>query len=195
MSRQCRTAAVLLLAAASVACLPIPTPSPTVDPQSAASPTPTSTLDPTPTQWSTPTPTELPPVEITVYFTDFDNYASATLPYEVGVTRVVSGSASLPEAVLDAFFVGPTPDETAAGLVAITSNCTGFSALEIEDTIARVYLTGPCNSGGATYSVAVLLAINLTQFDEVTYVKIYDENGQTGQPDGYSNSIPAILEP
>ena len=199
MERRRSALTAVLLAIACLACLPSPTPTSPGDPHGIASPTPTATLKPTPTQWltptPTPTPTELAPTEITVFFTDIDAYASATPPYEIPVSRFVAGGTSLPEAVLTQFFAGPTVEEEALGLVAITSGTTGFSALEIDDGIARVYLTGPCNSGGATYTVAVLLAVNLQQFDEVTYVKVYDESGHTAQPDGPSSSIPACLEP
>ncbi len=40
-----------------------------------------------------------------------------------------------------------------------------------------------------------VLRVNLKQFPEITYVKIYDQNGQTADPDGLSDSIPACLEP
>ncbi len=143
-----------------------------------------------------PTPTPEPElVEITVYFTDMNAYIAGTPPYEVPVTRMIPPPASYPEAVLAAFFQGPTPEEQSLGLELILSGATGFSALDIQDGIARVYLTGQCNSQGATYTIANPLLANLLQFDEVTFVKIYDENGFTQQPDGDSHSIPGCLEP
>jgi len=65
----------------------------------------------------------------------------------------------------------------------------------IADGIARVYLTGPCSSGGATYTVAQPILRNLLQFEEIRYVKIYDAEGVTEEPEGPSNSIPPCLEP
>jgi hypothetical protein len=195
--RRLGNSAAVLLAIACVACLPGPTPTSSGDEHGAASPTPAVTLGPTPTQWLTPTPTatQPSPVEVAVYFTDFEAYASATPPYEVPVTRLVPGDANLPEAALTEFFAGPTPEEEAQGLAAVTSGATGFSALEIQDGVARVYLTGSCNSGGATYTISCPIFANLLQFDEIEYVKIYDENGETEVPVGASNSIPFCLEP
>jgi hypothetical protein len=155
-------------------------------------PTPTPTVaEPTPT----PVPTEPPQVEIFVYFTDSNRYTAATPPFEVAVKRYVAPSANLPEAVLTEFFKGPTEEERAQGLDLITSGFTGFSSLKIEDGVAHIYLTGPCASGGATYTIAQPLLANLLQFDEIEFVKIYDSNGETEEPSGPNNSIPFCLEP
>ena len=43
--------------------------------------------------------------------------------------------------------------------------------------------------------MAKLLTQNLKQFPEIRFVKIYDENGTTQNPDGLSESIPACLQP
>jgi hypothetical protein len=135
-------------------------------------------------------------VEITVYFTDSNRYAAATEPFEAAVTRTAPAGSNLPEAVLTAFFAGPTAEEAAQGLEAITSGATGFSELRIDENgVAHVTLTGPCSSGGATYTIAQPLMKNLLQFKEIDYLKIYDQSGQTGTPDGLSNSIPFCLEP
>lgn len=101
--------------------------------------TPMPTLIPSLTPIPSPT-VEL--VEITVFFTDSNRYAVGTPPFEVGVSRLVPAEANLPEAVLNAFFAGPTVEERAQGLEAITSGFEGFSALVIEGGIARVYLSG-----------------------------------------------------
>lgn len=134
-------------------------------------------------------------VEITVYFTDENNYAQGKEPYEKAVTRWVDADVDLPEAVLEQFFQGPTPQEQAQGLVLVNSGFTGFSSLEIQDGVAHVYLTGACQSTGATYTIANLLSVNLEQFDDIDAVKIYDENGQTEDPTGPGPSIPFCLEP
>jgi hypothetical protein len=134
-------------------------------------------------------------MNITVYFTDHNAYLSGTPPFEVGVTRTIAQTPAIARAVLLQFFVGPTAAETAAGLTQVLSGATGFSNITIHDTIARVYLTGNCNSQGATYTIANPLYANLIQFGTVSYVKIYDQNGQTTEPTGYSNSIPGCLEP
>jgi len=134
-------------------------------------------------------------VSVTVYFTDTNRYAAGTLPFEIAVTRTVPATSNLPKTVLLAFFAGPTPTEQAQGLEAITSGFEGFGALVIEDGIARVYLTGQCASLGATYTIAQPIMQNLLQFEEVSFVKIYDENENTEIPDGEINSIPFCLEP
>jgi len=134
-------------------------------------------------------------VTITVFFTDTIRYATGGPPFEVAVSRKVNADANLPEAVLLEFFKGPTAEESARGYEAITDGFTGFSLLEIAEGIARVHLTGTCFSNGATYTIAQPLMKNLRQFEQVQYVKIFDQTGQTWEPDGPGNSIPACLEP
>ncbi len=141
------------------------------------------------------TPTPPATVTLTVYFTNLANFQVGTEPYEKAVTRVVPVTGSLPEAVLMQLFLGPTPDEKAQGLDAFYSGATGFSKLTIENGVARVYLTGKCDSKGATYTIANLISANLAQFPEIKWVKIYDQNGETETPDGQSGSIPFCLEP
>jgi len=145
---------------------------------------------------STPRPTPtFDLVSVTVYFTDENRYAAGTPPFEVAVTRLVPASSNLPEAVLLAFSEGPTSEERGQGLEAITSGFDGVDSLVIEDGIARVYLSGECASLGATYTIAQPIMRNLLQFQYVSYVKIYDENGETEEPEGETNSIPFCLEP
>jgi len=93
-------------------------------------------------------------VTLSVYFTNLPRYAIGTEPYEDAVTRTVPTTGSLPEEVLTQLFLGPTDDETAQGLDVFLSGATGFSELTIADDVARVYLTGECNSKGATYTIA-----------------------------------------
>lgn len=142
-----------------------------------------------------PVELETPSVMITVYFTDTIRYATGGPPFEVAVSRKANADAYMPEAVLNEFFKGPSAEESALGYEAITDGFTGFSKLDITDGIARVYLEGVCFSNGATYTIAQPLMKNLLQFEQVRYVKIFDQNGQTWEPDGPSNSIPACLEP
>ena len=134
-------------------------------------------------------------VTLNVYFTNIPRYAVGTEPYEDVVTRTVPVTGSLPEMTLQQLFLGPTPAEKAQGLEVVLSGSTGFSKLTIEDGVARVYLTGKCNSGGATYTIGNLIFANLAQFPEIRWVKIYDENGQTETPGGQTSSIPFCLEP
>jgi hypothetical protein len=131
----------------------------------------------------------------TVYFTNINRYAIGTEPFEDPVIRTVKMTGSRPEMVLTQLFLGPTPMEKKQGLDTILSGTTGFSKLTIEAGIARVYLTGKCNSGGATYTISNLIFANLAQFPEIHWIKIYDENGETETPDGQISSIPICLEP
>ncbi len=201
--------ALILLTLALLSCRPTsppltatpPSPSPPPPPPATATvptPTPLPSLPPPTTAQATATPTLTPtPVvtQVQVYFTDLQRYAAATEPYEVAVTRTVVITTSLPEAVLREFFKGPTEEEQARGLAAITSGFTGLDRLVIEAGVAHVYLRGACSSGGATYTIAQPLRVNLTQFDEIKYVKIYDQNGETEEPEGAGDSIPFCLEP
>ena len=134
-------------------------------------------------------------VTLTIYFTDVARYQVGTEPYERAVMRTVPATDSPPEAVLTQLFLDPTNDEKAQGLDIFLSGTTGFSKLTIENGVARVYLTGTCNSKGATYTIARLIEVNLTQFSGIQWVKIYDQNGETEIPDGQSGSIPFCLEP
>lgn len=194
-------------------------PSPTAYPPRAPSPTNTAAVLETPVEEpaTTPEPTGTPvplsptavqpgpsptmptsepaQIELSVYFTDSNRYAVGTPPFEVAVTRRVPPGASLPEPVLTQFFEGPTEHERSPGLELVNSGFTGFSDLRIENGIAHVYLTGPCASRGAVYTIAQPLLANLLQFDEIQFVKIYDSDGETGQPTGPTNSIPFCLEP
>lgn len=164
--------------------------------QASDAPTSTPTSTPTRTPSPTPTPTSVPePVEITVYFTDNERFVEGTPPFEAPVNRRVDASSDTPEAVMRAFFQGPTEEERDQGLALVSNGFTGFSSLTIEDEIARIHLTGECRSVGGVYTVAQPIMKNLLQFPEVDYVKIYDARGNTELPEGRSNSIPACLEP
>jgi hypothetical protein len=134
-------------------------------------------------------------VKLTVYFTNINRYAIGTEPYEDSVTRTVPLTGALPEMVLTQVFLGPTAQEKAQGLETILSGTTGFSNFTIRDGVARLYLTGKCNSAGATYTISNLIFANLAQFPEIHWIKIYDENGGTETPDGQTSSIPFCLEP
>jgi len=138
---------------------------------------------------------QVPMISVTVFFTDVARYSAGTPPFEAPVIRLVKGNQSLPEAVLREFFRGPSEEEKAAGLELIASGFTGFQSLTIADGIARVYVIGSCRSNGATYTVAAPILANLLQFPEVSFVKIYDAEGNTEQPEGLVNSIPFCLEP
>ena len=140
-------------------------------------------------------PPEIKMAEILVYFLDEAQFAVGQEPYEVEVIRQVHPDAFLPRMALQAYFDGPTEEEYSQGLRAVLSGCTGFSEFSIQDEIAMVKLTGPCTSGGSTYTLAQPIIKTLLQFPEIRYVKIFDGAGNTEEPFGRVNSIPEVLEP
>lgn len=132
---------------------------------------------------------------ITVYFTDEAKFNVGTEPYEVAVSRLLPAGVDPVRAVLEAFFAGPTAEETALGLVLVSSGFTGVGELTIEDGIARIHMEGKCANNGAAYSVANLIHKNLEQFQQISAIKIYDENGDNLDPDSDMSSMPYCLEP
>lgn len=152
------------------------------------------------------TPTPLPPTQaivptpaamqtITVYFTNEARFAVGTEPYEDAVTRQVPAEVDPMRAVLDQFFLGPSPEEYNTGLRLVSSGFTHVRDLKLENGIARVYLGGVCANNGAAYSVGNLIMKNLSQFPQITAVKIYDENDSNLDPDSANSSLPYCLEP
>lgn len=141
----------------------------------------------------TPAPTEAQ--TITVYFTDEAKFNVGTEPYEVAVNRPLPAGVDPVRAVLEAFFAGPTAEESAQGLVLVSSGFTGVGELTIEDGIARIHMEGKCANNGAAYSVANLIHKNLEQFQQISAIKIYDENGDNLDPDSDMSSMPYCLEP
>ncbi|MFI6184051.1 GerMN domain-containing protein [Nonomuraea sp. NPDC051191] len=119
---------------------------------------------------------------------------TARSPRTTAVTRPVPPPATAFGA-LRRLFAGPTQDERARGLRFVGSKATGFSRLTVRDGIARVYLTGPVDGGGAAFTVADQIRPTLKQFPAIRWVKIYDAAGRTGAPAGPSDSIPRSLEP
>lgn len=156
---------------------------------------------PAPTQALPPTATEaaILPITtiqtITVYFTNEARFAVGTEPYEDAVTRQLPADEDPIRTVLDQFFLGPTTEEYNAGLRQVNSGFTNVRDLKVENGIARVYLGGVCANNGAAYSVGNLIMKNLSQFPQISAVKIYDENDSTLDPDSPASSLPYCLEP
>jgi len=129
-----------------------------------------------------------------VFFVDRQAVSTGTPPLVVPVHRPIRNAAPA-AAVLHALFAGPTPDETFDDLRLVRSRAWGFNHLSISGGIARLRLTHGCGSGGSTITVANQIMPTLKQFPTVDWVKIYDPNGKTEQPNGPVDSIPACLEP
>lgn len=154
------------------------------------------TVDLTPTPVPpTAIPTVAPLQTITLYFTNEARFAIGTEPYEDPVTREVPAAAEPMRAVLDNFFLGPKPQEYTSGLRLVSSGFTHVRDFTVENGIARVYLGGVCANNGAAYSVGNLIMKNLSQFPQITAVKIYDENNSNLDPDSATSSLPYCLEP
>jgi peptidase M23-like protein len=160
--------------------------------------TPTITRTPTVTRTITPTQTRRPTVtplytRINVYFASRVRYNANTPPIEVAGVRYAPSNILLKTA-LDEYFKGPGATErTSFGWIGIYNGFTGYSRLEVIDGVANVYLKGVCTSEGRDFNIADLLRLNLKQFSEVQFVKVYDENGQTQSPAGASDSEPICL--
>jgi hypothetical protein len=149
----------------------------------------------TPARVETLPPPSIEMAEVTIYFLDESRFANGNEPYEVGVIREIHPDAFLPRLALQAYFDGPTEEEKAQGLAQVLSGCTGFSEFYIDGGVAHVTLTGPCDSGGSTYTIAQPIMNILRQFNEIEFIKLYDAEGITEEPIGRSNSIPFVLEP
>lgn len=173
----------------------------TVTPSRTRTPTPTRTSTRTPTATRTPTPTRTRVPTATPQFTLINLYMVNKFRYENNLPPfVVTGnrwarSNMLPQTVLDEYFKGPGSTERFQfGWIALYNGFTGYSRLEIRDGVAHVYLTGTCTPDAQDFNIADLILLNLKQFPEIRFVKIYDENGSTQNPDGLSDSIPACLQ-
>jgi hypothetical protein len=129
-----------------------------------------------------------------VYYLNTARYATGTRPYTIGVWRPVIPPA-LARQALERLFAGPTVAELGRSLRFVRSEATGFRNLSISGGIARVQLTGGCDSHGSTYTIANEIFPTLKQFATVDHVKIYGPLGYTERPTGDVDSIPPCLEP
>lgn len=129
-----------------------------------------------------------------VYFLDEARFEDGTEPYVRSVLRHVRRSRPA-TGVLDRLYAGPTRAERRDDLRLVRSHTTGFKRLSIEDGIADLRLRGPCSSDGSTFTIANHIFPSLKQFATVDWVKIRDRFGQTADPTGSGDSIPACLEP
>lgn len=105
-------------------------------------------------------------------------------------------TGDVPRAALMRMFAGPTAGERADGFRFISSGATGFRDLRVSDAgVARVTLRGGCDSLGSTWTIANEIGPTLKALPGISWVKIYDPNGDTERPHGLTDSIPACLEP
>jgi hypothetical protein len=97
--------------------------------------------------------------------------------------------------VMDRMFAGVTLLEQARNLRMLASGATSYTGLSIDDGVARLRLVGGCSSGGSVVTIAGQIMPTLRQFASVDWVKIYDPQGRTADPDGSGDSIPDCLNP
>jgi hypothetical protein len=150
----------------------------------------------TPTATRTRIPTATPTYTlIKVYFVNKFRYENNLPPFEVAGKRWAR-SNMLPQSALNEFFKGPGSTERFIyGWIPIYNGFAGYSKLDIANGVARLYLVGTCTPDGRNFTIANLIMLNLKQFPEIQFVKIYDESGQTQDPNGLSDSIPTCLQP
>jgi hypothetical protein len=129
-----------------------------------------------------------------VFFVDSHLFEIGQSPFVRAVLRPVI-PPNVGARSLDWMFAGPTPAEAAGGLTFVNSDATGFTNLSIRNRVARIHLTGGADSHGSTLTIASEIFPLLKQFPTVRWVKIFDPNGDTENPTGQSDSIPAGLEP
>jgi hypothetical protein len=131
-----------------------------------------------------------------VYFADQQKIINNIDPPVTAVERRLTKPA-VAGAALEQLFNGPNEAERERGLRFVDSHATGFADLRVSQwKIAHVRLLGPISSdGSAVITIATQIIPTLKQFPTVDWVKIYDEDGKTQQPDGPVDSIPEQLEP
>ncbi|HAV77289.1 MAG TPA: hypothetical protein DCX53_08035, partial [Anaerolineae bacterium] len=187
---------------------PSNTPTPTVTRTPTITRTPTVTRTPTNTPTGTRTPSSTPTITsthtrrptvtpnyylINVYFASRARYQADTTPIEVAGVRWARSNNVL-ETALNEYFKGPGATERYSyRWIGIYNGFTGYSKLELTNGVANVYLTGVCAPEGRDFNIADLITLNLKQFSPVEFVKIYDANGQTQNPNGRSDSEPVCL--
>lgn len=134
--------------------------------------------------------------ELSVYFVNKNNFDKGVEPYEQAVSRLTTTDLDPKEATIKSFFVGLTDDEIDAGIIAFFNGVEDADVtFDVATGVARVNLRGACDAKGAAYNVGTLIDVNLKQFPDVKYIRIYDENGETLSTNELESSWPACLQP
>jgi hypothetical protein len=132
---------------------------------------------------------------VSAFLVDSVARGAGTPPYVKAVPRPVP-RAGIVKASLMRLFAGPTAEERAQGLRLVPSGATGFRGLRVSPSgVARVELTGRCDSRGSDLTIASQIMPTLKQHPGIEWVKILDPQGRTQRPWGRSDSVPACLEP
>jgi hypothetical protein len=131
---------------------------------------------------------------VPVAFLDADALESGTPPFLDSVSRSVPTS-SRARSALHRLWAGPTQADRLSGLRFRASGTTGFRDFGVARGIARLTLTGRCDGGGETLTVADEVFATLKPFARIDWVKILDRSGGTQHPFGRRDSIPTCLAP
>jgi len=145
---------------------------------------------------------DLPPLEenqVYVYYLNLVAFVEEGEEY-IPLVRTKDDPAEADEVfILKQLYWGQLTDEEkeqhGGSLTVEKSGTTGFRRVETRNRVSHVYLTGECDSGGSTLTIANIIFKNLKALDHLDYVKIYDQNEETEEPEGLSDSIPFCLEP
>ena len=172
-----------------------PRPSATLAPTSTWTATVTNTPLPSDTPTATPSITPTPtPVQLSVYFVNMNPTDDRKPPFHEPVARQVPGGSNLLAAALDEYFLGPSIEEKARGLVALQNGYVSYRRVEFINGVVYVYLAGNCKPTGTGYSIAQPLIATLRQFPGVLYVKLFDEYDHTADAAHAVDSWPVCLD-
>ncbi len=148
-----------------------------------------------------PDPGDDPPADqviaARVFFVDAGNVQQGQEPFVQAVERTIPHPEVDPGVgrnLLAQLLAGPSEAEADAGLTLVMSGATGFDDLQVtDDGVFLLRLTGGCDRGGLPVTIADQVIPTLMQLRNVDFVKIFDPDGQTLEPEGRSHSIPACL--
>ena len=134
-------------------------------------------------------------VRRTIWFADASTF-DGDGPYLVAVDRAVPLGVRPLQSVAHRLFAGPTQGEKANGLELVRSGAKDFTDFSVNEVdVARLRLTGGCQLGPEPISIGTEITRSLKTLVSIDWVKIYDPDGETTDPDHPTDSLPACLIP
>ena len=138
--------------------------------------------------------TDFERVPVKIWFGDPSSYGGGA-PYMDAVTRLVPAD-KVAHSLLHRLFAGPTQGEKANGLELVRSGAKDFTDFSVNEVdVARLQLTGGCQLGPEPISIGTEITRSLKNLVSIDWVKIYDPDGDTTDPDHPTDSLPACLIP
>lgn len=138
--------------------------------------------------------TDFERVPVKIWFGDPSSYGGGA-PYMDAVTRLVPADM-VAQSLLHRLFAGPTQGEKAAGLELVKSGAKDFTDFSVNTVdVARLQLTGGCQLGPEPISIGTEITRSLKTLVSIDWVKIYDPDGNTTDPDHPTDSLPECLTP